>query len=678
MANEGKRRFRRAWDSRLGQKVDKPKLVPAMAGAYFNGQKTLNVSGRPDFIWARIRGKTSEVVQVFNDVLTSFWDLPILVYRDPNYPDIWKVYGRDISRYEDWGGVNYIPKHGAQHSFASGADGSPIGADVVWVFKRQFVPMLLRPLATATMAVYGEADFYYFDGGYSWFPGTGTSTLEPYKPTGAHNARYATVYLDPPTNNLLVLSGPEFDVVWPPDNPGDYIAVPSPDVGIPLGAVLLMTGTDQIGWGEIYDLRNIVSALGNTGSFSDVDIVWPYDNIGVWSWDDGVPLCTGTIIDWGVNLSATCSGTVLLVDAVGGSGTIELLNDSAFLGPVGELDFVGIGVDATRAALDGTIYIHGQSWWDDGTPLCTGTVIDWGDNLGVSCSGTVIRVNAQAGGAGGIMNWDEGVPLCTGTIIDWGGYLDVSCSGTVLRVDVDLGDGLGTGTWFRAGEADPLETITGGYWKIPEGEFATGSLCLAVNGIWQTPVTDFSEQWPASGTFVFTGPIATGTVVAAQWGAPYAIEGSGGGGGGGGGGSGSFAATLMESWLNTTPTTYTADTTWENIRGCSGTVVFDRDCDVRVDLTMLWAPANGSWEYHHYKLLYDGANQGTYMFQKSSGANTNTRRTENPHWVFSVTAGSHGFVVQTYDGGSGLDRNILRTQLTFTAPRGGTAWVAIL
>ncbi len=483
MANEGKRRFQRAWESRLDKKADKPRLIPAMCGAYFNGQKTLNVAGRPDFIWARIRGKTSEVVQVFNDVLTTYWDLPILVYRDPNYPDIWKVYGRDISRYEDWGGVSYMPSHGGQHSFASTAESGNVGGDIVWVFKRQFVPMLVHPEATASMSVYAEADFYYFNGAYSWFGGTGTGDLSAYKPTGAHNAKYLTVYLEPISNRLLVLEGPEFNAIWAPTDPGEYIAVPSPYEGIPLAGVLLMTGTNQLGWGEIYDIRNIVSALDTTGAFTAADIVWPYDNIGVYNWDDGVPQCTGTIIDWGSNLDVSCSGIVLRVDSATASGTIELIDNDLFLGPIDSLNFVGPGIDTTRAALDGTIYVYGQPWWDEGTPLCTGTVIDWGDNLDVSCSGTVLRVDVigvsgsgtiellnESAFLGPVKNldfiglgvdatratldgtvyihgqtwWENGAPQCTGTVIDWGDYLDVSCSGTVLRVNVTPGAGAGT------------------------------------------------------------------------------------------------------------------------------------------------------------------------------------------------------------------------------------------
>lgn len=272
---EGRRRLIQALGGMFGQKADKLKLVPALVGAYFNGQKTLKVAGRDDFIWARIRGGTSEVVQVFNDTVQAHWDLPILVYRDPNYPDIWKVYGRDISRYEDWGGINYIPSHADQHAFGGGRT----GGDVVWVFKRQFMPLLPHPNATATMSIYVEPDFYYWDGGYVWFGGTGTSDLSGHKPTGGTNARYVSIYIDGDSGNLLTIAGDEFDAIWTPDNPSDMIPVPTPGQGVPIAAVLLMTGTSTIGWGEIFDIRNIVSALEPTGDLAfgscyGVEIGW--------------------------------------------------------------------------------------------------------------------------------------------------------------------------------------------------------------------------------------------------------------------------------------------------------------------------------------------------------------------------------------------------------------------
>jgi hypothetical protein len=67
----------------------------------------------------------------------------------------------------------------------------------------------------------------------------------------------------------------------------------------------------------------------------------------------------------------------------------------------------------------------------------------------------------------------------------------------------------------------PLDTITGGYWQVPDEVYSTGSLAIMINGVWQIPVTDFQELHPPSGTFVVDGDgISTGSFVAAIWGAP--------------------------------------------------------------------------------------------------------------------------------------------------------------
>lgn len=452
MAGEGRRRLQGALRNVLDKKQDKPNLVPGLCGAYVNGQKTLKVAGRSDFIHVRLRGATSEVIQAFNDAVTAHWDLPILVYRDPDFPDIWKVWGRDISRYEDWGDVSYLPPHADAHSFAGGKT----GADVVWVFKQQMMPLLTRPNATATMSVYVQSDYYLWDGQYHWWPGSGTADLSGYRPTGGANVRYITLYLDGSTGLLELLTGEEFSAIYPPDNPESYIPVPTPDQGIPLAGIKLLTGTNFIGWGELFDIRNIVSPLDQTGTFNQLTIYddsvelvdavgisfdddltvtvsgtiafvnaiippFPEELIGVMNWDDGVPLCTGTITDWGDNLDISCSGVVLRVDAqAGGGGAVAVYDDGVF-------------------------QVNAEGF-------------DFNDNLDVTVSGLVAIIDGQAGGGGGsglgVMVWDDGVPIGTGTIFDFGEGLDASISGSVALIDVGEAPGALIQWEFAEGTTD--------------------------------------------------------------------------------------------------------------------------------------------------------------------------------------------------------------------------------
>ena len=45
--------------------------------------------------------------------------------------------------------------------------------------------------------------------------------------------------------------------------------------------------------------------------------------------------------------------------------------------------------------------------------------------------------------------------------------------------------------------------VTGIYWQVPDFEFYTGSLALALGGVVQSPGIDYDEQHPGSGTYEF-------------------------------------------------------------------------------------------------------------------------------------------------------------------------------
>lgn len=297
---KGRKTLERAVKGAFDMKRDRLRLVPALMGAYVNGQKTLQVTGRPDFVWVRLRGATSEVAQAFNDVVGEHWDLPILIKRDEMAHDRWRVHARDIRAYADWGGASYIPPHAESHSF--GDPNQTGGIDPVWIFKRQFMPLLPRPMVSGSMAIYLEPDFFYFEGQYHWWPGSGTTDLGGYIPTGAFNARFVTVYLDGDLRIPQFLAGPEFDFVsygpWGvATDPGTYISLPDSSQGIPIAAVRLYTGSTTIGWGDIYDLRSPQRPLGATGSFVNI-------------YDEGIYQgAVGSIDFIGDNVEVVVSGT---------------------------------------------------------------------------------------------------------------------------------------------------------------------------------------------------------------------------------------------------------------------------------------------------------------------------------------------------------------------------------
>lgn len=78
----------------------------------------------------------------------------------------------------------------------------------------------------------------------------------------------------------------------------------------------------------------------------------------------------------------------------------------------------------------------------------------------------------------------------------------------------------GTTTYLRVGTPVALSGATGTYWKIPEGTYATGTLMTFINGVAQSPVIDYSEQYYYSGSYQLTAMPPTGSVHVVIWGAP--------------------------------------------------------------------------------------------------------------------------------------------------------------
>lgn len=362
----GKKKLERALSAFSDSKISKPVLVPGALGGYIDGYQQIQVAYRQDFVYVRLRTTDSETIQAFNDKVGIHWDLPVLVYRDPESPGVWRIYGRDIRAYDDWEGAAYNNPHAESHSFAGAAK---TGADVVWTFKRQYMPLLMHPNPTGTMGVYIEPDFYVYQGQVRWWPGSGSTSLAGLKPTGSFTGRFVTVYLNS-AGVPAFLGGDEFSALDVPTDPSSYIEIPSTTEGVPLGAVLLLSGTEYIGWGEIYDLRlpnqavfpmsdvsgslmfydeatlqGSAPRLNVTGERLTVRVSGSYatihaspdpvEQIGVFNVIDppGSALGTGTVIEWGDNLSVTISGTTVHVDATAGGGVAHVFPGGALVIP---------------------------------------------------------------------------------------------------------------------------------------------------------------------------------------------------------------------------------------------------------------------------------------------------------------------------------------------------------
>lgn len=324
-------------------------------------------------------------------------------------------------------------------------------------------------------------------GTWSYVGNTGTQSLLQYTPTGS-NAVMVLVYLNRLSGNpqIVVGSGSYFsNVITGTAEVTPYIpTVPNSNIHIPLGAVRLTTGTSTIGWDNIYDIRQYLQYVSTgTGGGSGGSSI---DTIGFAGLYNGVPLGTGTFMNVrGGNVQFTKSGSMFDLFVTGSTH--------------------GHGVDQIGAFI-----------LDEGIPLGTGTWLNFaGENVSVSISGTTARIFVTgsvgaSGGAGfqGLPVYDDSVFKATGTLVSFNKNLNVYSTGTSVFVEAPIT------TYFRVGQPTSLG---GGFWKVPDNVYASGSLGVFLDGSVKTPVIDYYEQLWVSGTYRL---YSTGTTQVVYYGVP--------------------------------------------------------------------------------------------------------------------------------------------------------------
>lgn len=248
--------------------VSKNQLVlEASLGIILNGIAVVDVPDRNQFVYARLRDNQSEVIQAFNDQVSSSYDLPVLLMRQKTR---YVVIGRDTLRYGDWGNQNlFLPLHGWTHSF----DDAGKGNDVAFVYEKQTMPGLLSPWGNPGV---GQAFLNRYvlqknDGSYIYVGNTGTINLTQYDPVAPNTSVMVLVSIDSLTGNphYTVGSGSYFSSsltgtaniiqhVPPNPNPNRYVGI---------SAVRLTDQTSIVQWSNIYDVRQFISPMvsGSTG-----------------------------------------------------------------------------------------------------------------------------------------------------------------------------------------------------------------------------------------------------------------------------------------------------------------------------------------------------------------------------------------------------------------------------
>ena len=265
----GRNNFNRAMLDRSQRQPKKNPRFSGFLGIRTGGVDTVDIASRPGFVWVRLRNVDNEVIQAFNEDVSSIYNLPVLVERDLASPTRYKVVGRDIGVYgSNWGTASpYLTAHAGQHSFNK--EDNSTGGDIAWIYTDQFLPFLVSPSGTAGAGnVLVFPGIYHKDEGtYHYAGDTGTASIIGNNPTGANNARMSLVYLDTVSGNLLIEnSTTEFaSTITGTASVLPYIPA-APLDGIALAGVRLVTGTSAIVWENLTDLREFVHEHPGAGA----------------------------------------------------------------------------------------------------------------------------------------------------------------------------------------------------------------------------------------------------------------------------------------------------------------------------------------------------------------------------------------------------------------------------
>lgn len=263
MAN-GKRRALRAFGGLDLKKKNKVEHIPGILGVPIGGVKTVEVPTRESYVYVRLRHNLSELVQVFNDEVAPVYGLPVLIKKDDLDPSRYVIAGRDLGVYATgWGGSPYLPKHGNTHRFWAGG-----GGDVVFVEDRQLMPLLVHPSGTfGACNVVIEPDVYYQDGRWKYAGNTGSPDICSLKPTDG-TAKMVLLYLDGNSNPQLVAGSTFGASITGIAQVMPFVPNPPAANSVPLAWIRLVSGTERIGWTNIYDARPWIVGDGvlSTGS----------------------------------------------------------------------------------------------------------------------------------------------------------------------------------------------------------------------------------------------------------------------------------------------------------------------------------------------------------------------------------------------------------------------------
>lgn len=294
------------------KKASQPLELSGTLGIAINGQRTVEVENRNGFVYVQLRNNQNELIQALNDKVSPVYGLPVIVVRQGNR---YVIKGRDTERYTDWESFSsFLPRHGDQHSF-NDAGG---GGDIVWVYGRQFMPMLALPSGSLGGPNVVLADYVIQknDGSFIYGGNTGTPDILGYKPTN-NDGVIGLVFVDAQSGNpgVLVNTG-TFPLNSITGTAGiiPYLPPLTSQTQYPVMGFRLSSGTSSIGWGNLYDIRQYYHGLlptGTSGGLSSIAVQ-----------DEGIPQGNATTFNFvGSGVVASISGSVANINVSSGGST---------------------------------------------------------------------------------------------------------------------------------------------------------------------------------------------------------------------------------------------------------------------------------------------------------------------------------------------------------------------
>lgn len=234
-----------------------------LAGLLGNGSGVV-AGGRSNTVLVRMGNKPP--VELYNYTVPPHNDFPVLIGYPNHQSTRLEVLGPDSSRLSDWADAasNTVPLHGETHHLGSA---TATVHDIVYVDKRQFMPLMVQPTDPPSMSVRIQGDYYQFDNAIKYCAGLvggPSDNLGDFRPQSADIVTLVTLFIDAPSGTVVVKPqnfqtfGQSEEAVIQQDF---ALGVPTknlPASAIPLGAVVLTSVTRSIGFNDILDIRPLL------------------------------------------------------------------------------------------------------------------------------------------------------------------------------------------------------------------------------------------------------------------------------------------------------------------------------------------------------------------------------------------------------------------------------------